>query len=1181
MGDQIGYSRAIPLPDSTPGQSRSESDAGDVQESLTPFLSEPRSGDTGSCNDETNSADDSRSNGRREPRPALPLLPDLKNNRYSIQSEHARGGLGRILVAQDVRLDRPVAVKELLRSGADAEARFTREALITARLQHPSIVPVYDLAWHSSGKPFYAMKLVSGRSLSTLIKEKTTLAERLALLPNVIAVADAMAYAHGEGVIHRDLKPSNVMVGPFGETIVIDWGLAADLRSARCPSRFVTGAYEIATSGLTVVGTVLGTPEYMPLEQSQGKPVDERADVYAIGAILYHVLAGCAPYQGGSSAEVLAKVAKEDPVPIRQRLPGVPQELATIVGKAMSRDAAARYPTAKELADDLKRFQTGQMVSAHSYSRMAIIRRWLWRNRTPALVAAASLVMLAVMGATSLRRIIREKDRAEDARRVAEKAQIASEESRSRAEESRNDLILQQASAALERDPTAALAWLKLYPMRGPKMPLVRDIAAQAYSFGVAKHVFHTAANPATVAKTRAPVSFSPDGKRLALATGDNSIELRDVLSGRKLAALNHDGSVRTVQFSPQGESILFFDSENPALYVWNPEAQVHELRGHTGNLSAALFSPDGRLIASAAADGTIRIWDLHHERHSVLSVPDSPATQLAFSPNGKQLASSGQDGVVWLWDLATMRGRALRGHSGDVAVLAFAPDGRRLASAGRDSQVIIWSLATGSRSTLRGHVGFVLNVAFSPDGALLATGGQDKTVRLWNVGTCRLWQSRSQANEVWGLAFSPNGKSIAVSSQNGSIELWDFATGTSEVLRGHTADIYELLYSPDGRFLASFGMDKQTRVWDMQVDRPIVLSGHRDEVYHVAFLPSSRQIVSASRDQSIAVWDLSNGDYRSFRGHRGLVFRVAAFPDGRNIASAGFDGTVRAWDVMTGQGRILHRHRGLAWDVAISSDGKLVASGGDDGIVAVSHASGDQVRRMYGHDGQVRSIAFSPDGALVASAGADKTVRVWNLHTGQAQVLEGHRDLVYRVTFSPNGRLIASASYDKTVRIWDVAAAAAARVLSEHRARVRTVAFSPQGQWVASGAGDGTVWLSNIGTGASYPLRGHRNEVRYVSFSPDGDLLASASDDGTVRLWRVSTQSLVSMGRHRKAVLVVRFSPDGRSMATASTDDLVKVWNISRNNLPEDALELRAWIESTSTAPIGGDAESKFGVMQ
>src|SRR5215813_13207750 len=430
------------------GQSRGESNAGGDQESLTPFLSEPPRGDTGSSIDETGSADDSRCNGRREPPPTLPLLPDLKNNRYSIQSEHARGGLGRILVAQDLRLDRPVAVKELLRSGADAEARFTREALITARLQHPSIVPVYDLAWHPSGKPFYAMKLVSGRSLSTLIKEKATLAERLALLPNVIAVADAMAYAHGQRVIHRDLKPANVLIGPFGETVVIDWGLAAQLSETRRSSHSVTTAYDIATSGLTVAGTVMGTPEYMPVEQAEGKPVDERADVYAIGAILYHVLAGQPPYQGSDSKEVLASIAKQDPLPIEQRQPGVPKELATIIRTAMSRDASARYPTAKELADDLKRFQTGQLVSAHSYSKWALIRRWCWRNRSIVALVFVSMFLLSTTVALSFQRVIREKTRAEARERQAERERLLAE--------SRNDLLrLEKARSQLERDPTS------------------------------------------------------------------------------------------------------------------------------------------------------------------------------------------------------------------------------------------------------------------------------------------------------------------------------------------------------------------------------------------------------------------------------------------------------------------------------------------------------------------------------------------------------------------------------------------------------------------------------------------------------------------------------------------------------------------------------------------------------
>jgi hypothetical protein len=294
------------------------------------------------------------------------------------------------------------------------------------------------LARDSAGKPFYSMKMVSGRSLAEVIEERRTLAERLALLPNVIAVADAMAYAHGQRVIHRDLKPANVLIGPFGETVVIDWGLAAQLSETRRSSHSVATAYEIATSGLTVAGTVMGTPEYMPVEQAEGKPVEERADVYAIGAILYHVLAGQPPYQGSNSKEVLASIAKQDPIPIEQRQPLVPKELATIIRKAMSRDASARYPTAKELAEDLKRFQTGQLVSAHSYSRMALVRRWIGRYRLPVALAAAFLLVLALVGVTSLRRIVREKNRAEAACAQAESQKWA-------AEASRNDLILVQA----------------------------------------------------------------------------------------------------------------------------------------------------------------------------------------------------------------------------------------------------------------------------------------------------------------------------------------------------------------------------------------------------------------------------------------------------------------------------------------------------------------------------------------------------------------------------------------------------------------------------------------------------------------------------------------------------------------------------------------------------------------
>jgi eukaryotic-like serine/threonine-protein kinase len=250
------------------------------------------------------------------------LIP-VERHHYAITREMARGGIGRVFEARDLRLGRQVAIKELLPRNRDAARRFEREARITARLQHPAIIHVYEAGTWPGGEPFYVMPLVSGRSLDTVVAEKKTLEDRLGLLPNVIAVADALAYAHNANVIHRDLKPANVLVGEFGETVVIDWGLAKDLGVYSDPTESLQMRLR-ATAEETMSGSVVGTPAYMPPEQARGDAVDQRADVYALGALLYKVLCGAAPYEGKSSIEVVELVKAQAPVPVQDREPDAP-----------------------------------------------------------------------------------------------------------------------------------------------------------------------------------------------------------------------------------------------------------------------------------------------------------------------------------------------------------------------------------------------------------------------------------------------------------------------------------------------------------------------------------------------------------------------------------------------------------------------------------------------------------------------------------------------------------------------------------------------------------------------------------------------------------------------------------------------------------------------------------------
>ena len=307
--------------------------------------------------------------------------------------------------------------------------RFEREARVTARLQHPSIVPVYGSGRGRGGQPFYAMKRVMGDPLDRVIATARTYTQRVALLPNVIAVTEAIAYAHSERVIHRDLKPANILIGAFGETVVIDWGLAKELAhpDSSDGDEAFAAPYRAPAADETGHGHVMGTPAYMPIEQARGEAIDERADVYALGAILYHVLAGRQPFRRADEDSVpwesmLARVLSGPPAPLETLQPEVPKDLAAIVARAMAIDRDARYPSAGELAADLKRFQTGQLVGAHRYSTWQLVRRWLRRHRTAAIVGGVAIALLAGVGTVSITRIIDEQQRTEQQRAVAMKS---------------------------------------------------------------------------------------------------------------------------------------------------------------------------------------------------------------------------------------------------------------------------------------------------------------------------------------------------------------------------------------------------------------------------------------------------------------------------------------------------------------------------------------------------------------------------------------------------------------------------------------------------------------------------------------------------------------------------------------------------------------------------------------
>jgi len=375
------------------------------------------------------------STGARAQNERIEKLSDQSNtsSRYELQGEIGRGGQGAILKVFDNDLRRTLAMKVILqRAEASSRAstqvdsgllaRFLEEAQITGQLDHPGVIPVHELGVDSNGRVYFTMRLVKGRELRQIIRlvhdgdSEWTLTRSLGVLQKV---CEAMAYAHDKGVVHRDLKPANVMVGKYGEVYVMDWGLARvagreDSRDIRLQQSIdfsltvVETDRKQATEGsmtsplVTMDGAVVGTPFYMPPEQASGRidEVDARSDVYAVGAMLYHLLTGRMPYytpgDRPSPHTVLALVLQGPPTPLHDLAPTTPAELEAICDKAMARERSERYADMGELGEDLRAFMEGRVVHAYRSGAVAEFRKWVGRNRGMAASLAAAVLILLV-----------------------------------------------------------------------------------------------------------------------------------------------------------------------------------------------------------------------------------------------------------------------------------------------------------------------------------------------------------------------------------------------------------------------------------------------------------------------------------------------------------------------------------------------------------------------------------------------------------------------------------------------------------------------------------------------------------------------------------------------------------------------------------------------------------------
>ena len=1089
---------------------------------------------------------------------------------YDLLDLLGQGGMGMVYAARQASIDRTVAFKMIKPENSakqDVRNKFLSEACVTGDLEHPNIVPIYDVGRNSEGAFFYAMKRVQGTPWDDVVGEKSQ-HENVEIL---MKVCDAVAFAHFKGIVHRDLKPENVMLGGFGEVLVMDWGLAIPTDSDR------------RIGGVKLTPGIGGTPAYMAPEMATG-PFDRispASDIYLLGAILYEITTGLCPHTGKTIQECLVSVSRNTIQPTDKK-----SELIDIALHAMETKTDERYASVTDFQDAIRQYQSHsesialaaratehlsraeESGSYEQYSQALFgfqqaLELWAQNEKAAVGLAEAKLKYATAAKAKG------------DYDLAAGLLDITIEEHAA--------LHRQITAAQLERD--ARQQRLRSYKRIGAALAALLFVVITAAAVVVER------ARREEAQQRELAVAAQEEEKQQRLLA-ENATALAVQREKEADAAREEEKQQRLLADKRRQEAEDARKSEQLAREAEAYEAYVARIGAAVSRIEDNAYDSARALLEQCIPDSPEekdhrnwewgRLWYLCQQASRTFRC-NVPLETIAYAvgENGtiERFAVAGLHGKGAIWNADGRKLADIDAGNEHIHSLAFTPDGQQLAAGTADESgfIKVFDGHTGSLESVitgpdgRGHTQAVLSVEYSADGRRLLTGSRDGFAKVWDTETGEILATlHGHRWWVWQATFCPpdgNTKretKILTVSQDGAAIVWSDDSGNwndpeniqpAPRFDGHDGPVYAAACSPDGRTIATAGHDQRVLLWNI---------ADLQEFNFEQALASDTPVVSKM-------------SFRALVGHTAAVRSLAFSQDGRRLISGGHDNTVRIWSVESGQTlKTLRGHGEWVRSCILTPDDKTVLSAGFDQVAYLWDVEGYEETRVLrgkvleGHEDSILAASFTKAADRVVSASRDRTIKTWDSITGDELLnfREGHTFLASNAVFFDNGKKLATAAVDNTVRIWDAETGSQIQLL-KNTGRGAVLAVSPDGERMLTGGPKeettenerprfiAQIWDIRSGKRVA-SLTSHTGQVSAVAYSPDGQRVFTGDATGMGILWNAKTGHLVRRMRwHQAKVIAAHFLADNRTLVTASAERAVAKWDFHTGEVDESSLLL------------------------